>query len=292
MPELPEVEITRRRIADVMVERTICSVRTTADSYFFLTRPATLRRRLRGRRVAALRRRGKYLVAELDDGARLLLHLGMTGQLFSAGVSSARLLVATARGALTPEQQLQPFRPDAHTHLQLAFLDGGADVLFRDVRKFGKVQLLGEREACERLDRLGPDALGVDGRYLHRAARGRRVAIKTLLLDQAVLAGVGNIYADEALFAAGIHPSNAAGSLSPRRCDRLVQALHTVLARAIETGGSSVSDYIAPDGRDGSYQDERHVYARAGLPCHVCGRPVERRAVGQRSTCFCPRCQR
>jgi formamidopyrimidine-DNA glycosylase len=141
MPELPEVEVTRRRIAPLLVGRRIRCVRTTPDSYLFLTRPERLRRRLRGRTITALHRRGKYLVAELDEGSRLVLHLGMTGQLFSASASSVRLLSASARAALHPEEQVG-FRPDVHTHLCLSFEDGGDPVYLRDVRKFGKVALL------------------------------------------------------------------------------------------------------------------------------------------------------
>ncbi|MCP5066164.1 MAG: hypothetical protein GY946_06305, partial [bacterium] len=141
MPELPEVEVTRRRIAPVMVGRTLGRIRTTGDSYFFLTPPARLRRQLAGRRVGGVERRGKYLVVLLDGGKCLLLHLGMTGQLFSSLARSPRLLSATARAALAPDRQTA-FEPDEHTHLQLRFEDTGPDVLFRDVRKFGKVQLL------------------------------------------------------------------------------------------------------------------------------------------------------
>ena len=158
MPELPEVEITRRRIAPVLVGRRIAKVRTTADSYFFLTPPRVLARGLEGRDVRGLERRGKYLVAQLSGGARLLVHLGMTGQLFAAGARSVRLLSSTARAALSPEEQ-PAFEPDAHTHLRLSFADAGCDVLLRDVRKFGKVRLLDPGQSDPRLDRLGVDAL-------------------------------------------------------------------------------------------------------------------------------------
>lgn len=291
MPELPEVEITLRRIAPVMVGRTLRRVRTTGDSYFFLTPPEELRRKLVGRRVCGLERRGKYLVADLGEGQRLLLHLGMTGQLFAAGVYSPRLLSATARAALTPETQVA-FRPDRHTHLQLSFADEGPDVLFRDVRKFGKVQLLAEGERCERLDKLGIDALEVTGEELFQASRKRKVAIKSLLLDQSVIAGSGNIYADEALFLAGVRPGRRAGRVTREECVRLAESTKQVMRRSIETGGSSISDFIAPDGSDGAYQDERKVYARTGEPCPSCGEPIRRKVIGQRSSHYCPRCQR
>ena len=290
MPELPEVEVTRRQIEPLLVGRRIARVVTTKPSYFYLTRPERLRRALRGRTVTALERHGKYLIGALDDGRRLVLHLGMTGQLFSAAASSVRLLSASQRSTLTPEQQTE-FRPDEHTHLQLHFEDGGPDVLFRDVRKFGKVKLLAAGELEPRLARLGTDALEASGDALFRASRKRKVATKSLLLDQSVLAGVGNIYADEALFLAGVRPGRAAGRLTRAECARIASALGQVLRRSIETGGSSISDYVAPDGGDGGYQDERHVYARKDEPCLVCGTPIRRTVLGARGTHYCPSCQ-
>ncbi len=291
MPELPEVETTRRRIAPLLVGRRIEQVLTTPPSYFFLTPPDALRRSLEGRRIEALERLGKYLVASLDGGGRLLLHLGMTGQLFSSEATSVRLLSATARASLPPEAQ-RCFEPDEHTHLQLT-LDGlGPRVFFRDVRKFGKVQWLAAGERTSRLDRLGTDALAIEGGMLFRASRGRRATIKALLLDQAICAGVGNIYADEALFLAGVRPGRAAGRVSRRECEAIAASLRAVLARSIETGGSSISDYVAPDGADGGYQDERRVYGRKGEACLVCGAPIKRRVIAQRSTHYCAGCQR
>jgi formamidopyrimidine-DNA glycosylase len=291
MPELPEVEVTRRKLAPSLVGRTIAAVHTTKPSYFFLTPPVLLKRRLKGRVVGELRRFGKYLVAELDDGSRVLLHLGMTGQLFVQGSASLRLLSSTSRASLAPEDQ-PAFKPDKHTHLRLAFTDGGPEVWFRDTRKFGKVKWLSAGESDARLDKLGPDALEADGDRLHAATRRRGVSVKSFLLDQAVLAGVGNIYADEALFLSGVRPGRKAGKLSRSECDALALNIRRVLLRSIETGGSSISDYISPDGQDGAYQDERHVYGRTGEPCKVCLTPIKRIVIGQRGTHFCPACQR
>ncbi len=291
MPELPEVEVTRRRIGPLLVGRRIREVRTTRDSYFFLTRPARLKRKLTGRRVADLIRLGKYLVAELDEGSRLVVHLGMTGQLFSSAATSPRLLSATRRASITPEAQ-RDFEVDAHTHLQLCFDDGGPAVYFRDVRKFGKVLLLAKGESHPRLARLGVDALEATGDALFAATRGRSAAIKALLLDQALITGVGNIYADEALFRAGVRPTRRAGRVTRSECERIAAAVREVLERSIETGGSSIRDYVSPDGRDGRYQDERRVYARAGEPCLRCGGAIRRILVAQRGTHFCPACQR
>jgi formamidopyrimidine-DNA glycosylase len=291
VPELPEVEVTRRRIGPLLVGRRIREVRTTRDSYFFLTRPARLKARLTGRRVAELARHGKYLVAELDEGSRLLLHLGMTGQLFSSAATSPRLLSAMRRASISPEAQ-RAFEADVHTHLQLCFDDGGPEVYFRDVRKFGKVLLLERGESHPRLSRLGVDALAATGEALFAATRGRSASIKALLLDQALITGVGNIYADEALFRAGVRPARRAGRVTRSECARLAAAIRAVLERSIETGGSSIRDYVSPDGSDGRYQDERCVYARTGEPCLRCGSSIRRTTVAQRGTHFCPTCQR
>jgi formamidopyrimidine-DNA glycosylase len=273
-----------------LVGREITALRTTRPSYFFLTPPATLKRRLQGRTVTALDRLGKYLLARLDDGSRLLLHLGMTGQLFSEGAASPRLLSSTGKAALAPEAQ-HGFAPDRHTHLVIEFAQK-PQVFFRDTRKFGKVNWLAPGESDERIDRLGPDALRADEKRLFDSARGKRAAIKTLLLDQSVLAGVGNIYADEALFRAGVRPTRKAGRVTRAECGKIAQAVRAVLRRSIATGGSSISDYIAPDGADGRFQDERKVYAREGEACRVCRVTIKRLVIGQRSSHYCPRCQR
>jgi formamidopyrimidine-DNA glycosylase len=290
VPELPEVEVTRRRLAPLLVGRTIDRVDTTKDSYFFLTKPAELKRRLIGRKVVQLSRHGKYLLAELDDSDRLLLHLGMTGQLFSSAASSVRLFSAKTRGSLPPEA-VREFKPDGHTHLSLHFEDGGPSVLFRDVRKFGKVALLRAGKDDPRLDKLGIDALEAKGSTLYAAARKRKTPIKTLLLDQGVIAGIGNIYADEALFLANVRPTRSARRVSARECDAIVAAAQRVMKRSIETGGSSISDYVSPDGTDGGYQNERKVYARKGEPCLVCKTPIRRVVIATRSTHYCPSCQ-
>jgi formamidopyrimidine-DNA glycosylase len=281
MPELPEVEVTRRRIERWLVGRTVARVITTAPSYFFVTPPARLRQKLAGRRVKALERRGKYLVARLDDGSRLLLHLGMTGQLLISGARSARL----SSGG-------QAFRPDRHTHLRLVFDDGGPEVLLRDVRKFGKCAHIAPGKTHDRLDKLGQDALSVDAAALYAAARKRTIPVKTLLLDQAVLAGVGNIYADEALHAARIRPTRRADRVSRSECDALIGALRRVLLRSIAAGGTSISDYLQPDGSEGDYRRVHRVYGRSRKPCRRCGAAIRRVVLGQRSTHYCPTCQR
>jgi formamidopyrimidine-DNA glycosylase len=290
MPELPEVEVTRRSVEKSLVGRAIARVTTTGPSYFFLTPPARLERALRGRKALTLGRHGKYLVAELDDGSRLLLHLGMTGQLFAAGARSVRLLSAERRATLRGSKAAV-FRPDEHTHLALSFRDRGPALYFRDVRKFGKCALLAPGGSDKRLEKLGVDALETTGAHLFEATRGRKVAIKALLLDQAVIAGVGNIYADEALFLSGIRPTRPSQKLDRKLCDALAKNVRRVLERAIKAGGSSIDDFVRPDGSDGGYQNERRVYARENEPCVRCKTPIRRVVIGQRSAHYCPQCQ-
>jgi formamidopyrimidine-DNA glycosylase len=215
----------------------------------------------------------------------------MTGQLFSSTARSPRLLTRSARGASASAADPR-FVADEHTHLTLTFEDGPPNLHFRDVRKFGKVDLLAPGKTSPRLTRLGLDALEASGGYLFEKTRRRKVAVKTLLLNQSVLAGVGNIYADEALFLAGVRPGRAAHRLTLKQCDAIARALRRVLRRSIETGGSSISDFVAPDGADGRYQEERHVYARTGEPCERCSTVIRRLVLAARSAHFCPTCQR
>jgi formamidopyrimidine-DNA glycosylase len=286
VPELPEVEVTRRLLAPRVVGRRIASVRCGPPSYFFLTPPRRLVTALAGRVVRSLARQGKYLLMDLDDDQRVLLHLGMTGQLFLAGAVSPRLMSLAHQKAPASEAG------DRHTHLSLEFEDGPPGLRFRDVRKFGKVRLLAPGQGDPRLDKLGRDALLADGDLLYESARRRSVPIKTLLLDQGVLAGVGNIYADEALFMSGIRPTRGAHRVTRKECLLLAENVQRVLLRSIETGGSSISDFIAPDGQDGQFQNERKVYARTGEACGSCSTLIIRKVIGQRSSHYCPACQR
>jgi formamidopyrimidine-DNA glycosylase len=291
MPELPEVEVTRLGLEPKLLGRRIQEVRTTPPSYFFLTAPRELRRRLLERRIEGLRRHGKYLLMDLDDESSMLLHLGMTGQLFTRDARSPRLLGRAARTALDTDL-VATFQPDEHTHLELEFDDRGAALLFRDVRKFGKVRWIPRGQVEPRLAKLGPDALGIDGALLFERGRARKAKVKSLLLDQGVLAGVGNIYADEALFSAAVRPGRAAHRVTRAEYERIAKAIVSVLERSIERGGSSIDDYISPDGSDGGYQREHRVYGRGGEPCVTCGRTIIRTVIGGRSSHYCPHCQK
>src|SRR5690554_2667213 len=240
MPELPEVEVTRRRLAPAWIGRRITRVVTGPPSYFFLTRPDLLAARLRGRVTTDLTRHGKYLLAAFDDGSRLLCHLGMTGQLFTCTSAEARRLLGV----------------DPHVHLALALRDPAGErssLLFRDVRKFGKVQWLAPGATAERLAKMGPDAIRITPRALHAALAQRGVPIK-----------------------AALPPTRPARTLSLAECDTLVRSLRRVLQAAIRAVGSTISDFRGADGAPGSYQDNHRVYGRPGLPCPTCGTPIAR----------------
>jgi formamidopyrimidine-DNA glycosylase len=236
--------------------------------------PALVADALTGERIEALDRRGKYLLWRLSSGRTLVVHLRMTGSLRHA-----------ADGEL-PE--------DAYRRATLA-LDTGAAVGYRDVRRFGTWELLDEGHLRPYLDaRLGPEPLAgsfTASRLAALAAR-RTTPVKGFLLDQRRIAGVGNIYADEALWRAQIHPLRPAGELSADELGRLHRALRAVLRKGIERQGSTLRDYVTPDGDGGAMQHEFHVYGRFGEPCDRCGRPIERIVVGGRGTWFCPHCQR
>jgi formamidopyrimidine-DNA glycosylase len=220
--------------------------------------------RVAGKTVEAIGRHGKFLVMELDGGLVLTLHLGMTGTL---------LWEAT---------------PGPHTRALLLFPHGR--LLFEDPRQFGRIEL--GSALPERVARLGPDALSVSLEDFAGRLRQRRGIIKPVLLNQRVLRGLGNIYTDEVLFRAGIHPRAIAGRLRPDRVRRLHQAIREVLREAVEAGGSSISDYVDPEGRPGWFQSQHQVYGREGQPCPRCATAIRRIVIAQRGTHYCPRCQR
>ena len=218
------------------------------------------------------------------------MHLGMTGQLFTSGALSPRLFNTPARKKTHP-LEARTFAPDQHTHLSLSFVDRGQELHFRDVRKFGKLLWLRPGQTDARLQRLGVDALSITAEILTKSLVKHRIAVKSLLLDQSVLAGVGNIYADEALYHSKLGPLRPAHSLSPEETRRLSKQIRKVLERAIALGGSTIDDYVHPDGSDGQFQLSFSVYGREGLPCPRCHKPIVRAVIGQRSSHFCPNCQ-
>lgn len=271
MPELPEVETTRRGVAPHVIGRRVERVIVREPRLRWPVSPA-LAEVLPGRRIDDVSRRAKYLLFAAGDG-HLMLHLGMSG----------RLRVVPAELA-----------PENHDHLDIV-LDSGQALRFHDPRRFGSAfWLTGEPGTYPLLAGLGPEPLsdGFDGDWLHARSRGRRAPVKAFLMDSRIVVGVGNIYACEALHMAGIHPSRPAGRISRARYAALAEAVRAVLADAIAAGGTTLRDYVGVDGGTGWFQLRLAVYGKAGEPCpRDCG-PIRRRVIGQRSTFFCPVCQR
>ena len=269
MPELPEVETTRAGLAPHLVGRRVTGVTLRRKDLRWAIPPA-IAKELPGERILAVRRRAKYLLVDTEPGSARL-HLGMTGVL--------RVLPAA-----TPVQ--------AHDHVDVA-LDSGRVLRFTDPRRFGCLLWQPAGTTHDLLRDLGPEPLSDDfgGDYLFERARGRDAAIKTFLMDQRIVVGVGNIYAAEALFRAGISPNRAAGRVSRDRYARLARAVRDVLAYAITRGGTTLRDFLSPDSEPGYFETELLVYGREGEPCTVCGRPLRGAVLGGRATVWCGRCQ-
>lgn len=271
MPELPEVETTRRGISPHCLGQRVNSV-TVRQSKLRWPVPRGLNKKLSGQTIHRIERRAKYLLLGFDHGT-LILHLGMSGSL--------RIIDAEL-----PAQK--------HDHVDIAFASGKA-LRLTDPRRFGAV--LWSKEAPEQhelIRQLGPEPLGdaFNADTLFAQSRGRRVAIKSFIMDGHIVVGVGNIYACESLFLAGINPKTAAGKISRPRYERLVDVIKQVLAAAIEQGGTTLRDFVGSDGKPGYFAQSLHVYGRSGEPCDHCKRPIKQFQQGQRSTFYCPRCQR
>ena len=270
MPELPEVETTRRGLAPHVEGRRVSGVvLRRADLRWPI--PPEVSALLPGQRICGIRRRAKYLLLDTAVGSALL-HLGMSGNL--------RVLPATT-----------PVR--AHDHVDIA-LDSGQLLRFHDPRRFGCLLWQAPGQTHPLLAGLGPEPLeaGFDGDYLFARSRGRSGPVKTFLMDQAVVVGVGNIYVAEALFMAGISPLRAAGKISRERYVALAERVREVLQQAIERGGTTLRDFITPDGAPGYFEQELQVYGRAGAPCPRCGRALKHVVIGQRASVWCGHCQR
>lgn len=297
MPELPEVETIRRQLVGDVVGRPVARATLRLPRILEVGSPAQVRA-LKGRRVLKLRRHGKYLLVDLGRGDApdrcLVVHLGMTGQLtfHAADRAVTDHFVTLASGLKKP---VGPHSVDKHTHLVLEF-DGADRLYFRDPRTFGKLLLLpfAGHEASPRLAKLGPDGLGLAAEdFVARfwARRGRR-CVKAVLLDQAFVAGVGNIYADEACFTAGVRPSRRTRRVTRDEAARLAAAVDEALMRGLRNCGTSFSDYVRPDGHPGSNLEHLNVYGRGGEACVACGGELKRGVVAQRGTVWCPRCQK
>lgn len=270
MPELPEVETTLRGIAPHLDGRLIQGA-VVRNGRLRLPVNPDLAQRIGGQRVRRLQRRAKYLIIELENGA-LLIHLGMSGTL-------------RAVPADTP--------PQPHDHVDI-LLDRGHCLRLRDPRRFGLLLWVADWRHHPLMRSLGPEPFADDfsGAYLHQRSRSRRQAIKSFIMDAGVVVGVGNIYANEALFQAGIHPARPAGSIGRTRYERLAAAIRGVLMQAIAAGGTTLRDYADPSGKAGYFVLSLQVYDREGRPCLTCGSALRQARIGQRSSFFCVRCQR
>jgi len=301
VPELPEVETIRRQLEPVVVGRTIDAARVLDERWTRPEPPRALEAEVGGRRIEAVRRRGKYLIVDLGGrciderrtsrkqvcppgkgGVHLVMHLRMTGNLLIAG--------AERFGA----PRLYESEPDARFLRAVLELDDGSELWFTDARRFGHGVVLSGDELGPYLDaRLGIEPLGgeLTGETLAHLAAGRTAPLKSFLLDQRRVAGVGNIYADEALWRAELHPLSPAGSMRAEHCEALVEGIVEALEAGLANGGSSIDDYRDARGERGSMQDEFLVHTREGRECFRCGGEIRRVVVGGRSTYFCPGCQ-
>lgn len=281
MPELPEVETVARGLRRAILGRRIVSV--TLGKTDFIDDPAALEQHLPGRQIAAVERFGKFMLLRLSAAARadrtapngdatpaaLLVHLGMTGQ-------------------IAPMMSGQPL--EKHTHVSL-LLDDGRELRYTDARRFGRIAYLTEALLAIELQEFGADPLDVGDEEFASRIRGRRARIKALLLDQSVLRGVGNIYADESLWRARIHPARLGAQLSKKETKTLRRVLQEILRKAIVMRGSSISDFLDAEGQPGEYQRHHRAYGREGKACYRCQTSVRRAIVAGRSSYFCPKCQ-
>ena len=272
MPELPEVETVCRALAPALTGR--CIRRVELFSPAIRTPLAPLEKALPGRRILSVVRRARYIVASLDNGCSLVLHLGMTG-------------------VVRIEDSAVPRRKHEHVFLHL---DNGQVFRFEDVRRFGSLEVhpAGKNGLPEIFDPFGPEPLsaGFTPGYLYERSRGLRGAVKTFLMDNAVVPGIGNIYAAETLFAARIDPRRPAGSLTRPQCRRIVEQAKRILLDAIGQGGTTIADFKHVDGTEGKFSVRLQVYGKAGGPCPVCGTKLSCVKIGGRTSVFCPRCQK
>lgn len=269
MPELPEIETLARELKPQIVGRVLSQLDVTHEA--ILKTPAPLlKKSLEGKKILGVGRLGKFLSVAWDQGVRLWFHLGMTGQL---GWGEAE-------------------GEDIHLHLVMSFQGTRLKLWFRDIRRFGEVFMTEGGGLPENLKRLGPDPFEISAGRFSALFRKRTGAIKNLLMNQTILSGLGNIYVNESLYRAGIHPKRRAGRLSSDKMVRLHHAILEVLQEAIREGGSSLSDYLHSDGSRGRFQERHRVYGRAGEQCFHCSAPIRRVVISGRSAFFCSHCQR
>ncbi len=276
MPELPEVEVVRKGLSLHLPGRTITKIRCDDKSLRWPVPLAAMKQHLPGTRIAGIKRRAKYLLVELDSNAVLIIHLGMTGKL---GLFPAN----------SPDMK--------HDHVAW-LLDNSQELRFNDVRRFGSIALLLPEEISTMEEtffkRTGPEPFdsSFSVGYLRKKAAGRSQPVKTFIMDSSVVAGIGNIYANESLFASGIRPGRSIGSISSKKWQDLIDEIREVLAKAIACGGSTISDFIGASGERGYFQVNFAVYGKEGQDCPRCSRLIRQVRLGGRSSFFCPHCQR
>jgi formamidopyrimidine-DNA glycosylase len=274
VPELPEVETVVRDLRPYLTGRRLASVRRSSGQSLRKPWRSSWNAAIAGRRVEKVARRGKWILVALDSRAVLVVHLGMTGQL-----------------TLVPKHTPLP----EHTHLIFPLDDGEEELRFRDIRRFGSAVFFSSQQELEAFfvqSGLGPEPFDVPAGYWREQLHGSKRCLKAVLLDQGVVAGVGNIYADESLFESRLHPSRRACDLTDSECDRLRKAVASVLRRAIERRGSSIRNYVGGSGLQGAYQKEFRVYGRTGEACPRCGHAIACLRLAGRSSHYCPMCQR
>ena len=276
MPELPEVEVVRRGLLSHLPGRVFTGFDSDGKALRLPVPETQISSHIIGARVTDVQRRAKYLLIHFDNQAVMIVHLGMTGVL---GIFS------------------ETTETTVHDHIRWR-LDNGSELRFNDVRRFGSVQVAGpgQSPSIEQsfFQAIGPEPFSAafSGRYLHAKARGKQQPVKNFIMDSRVVAGVGNIYANESLFSAGIRPSRKAGAISEKRYTLLAEKIREVLSSAIEYGGSTISDFFGASGDSGYFQVHFNVYSKKGQPCPLCLTPIRHQKLGGRGSFFCPACQR
>lgn len=276
MPELPEVEVIRRGLQDHIVNKRITDIYYSGKKLRLPFESDTMQQEVIGQRILTLSRRAKYLLLEIENGAFLIIHLGMTGNMGVFAKDSCRR---------------------KHDHVCWTF-ENGTELRFNDTRRFGAVTLLPRKVANAQLKTFfaatGPEPFSraCSSSYLQRRATNRRQAIKCLIMDSHVIAGIGNIYANESLFRSGIHPARPASSLGKKEWKRLLTTIRKTLKHAIECGGSTISDFIDASGKSGYFQMNFQIYGKAGEPCITCQETIQKTIIGGRASFFCPTCQK
>ena len=274
MPELPEVEVIKRGLLRHLPGRKVIEIAVGNKKLRQPMPRKNLKKYIQGARIKSVDRRAKFLLITMDNRAILLIHLGMTGRLGIFPADSPRA---------------------KHDHLRLQ-LDDSMQLRFNDIRRFGLIQVIPPGKASDNtmLSHIGPEPFGQEFSplYLHRLAAGKSKPLKNFLMDSSVVAGIGNIYACEILFEACLHPEKKICTLSMNEWGRIVASTHNVLQKAIDSGGTTISDFVNESGRSGYFQLELQTYGRQGRPCNVCSAPITRKLMAGRSTFFCPKCQR